>query len=165
MNLARQRWKSTSNRKERDLGSSNNYLYMFSECRCSWMLVQASAPERAQMASKLRDHIHQTSVSGNSCHLNDKACSGEQIAQRPHKGTIKLRDRKIHTPDEWIEIENADKGAHLICDRTAPLIVIRESTGSAPTARIWSDTNQTKRKKNEETMSTLSGSQESRTNG
>jgi len=39
-------------------------------------------------------------------------------------------------PDECMEIENADGGAHFICERTAPLIVKRESAGSAPTAKI-----------------------------
>ena len=52
------------------------------------------------------------------------------VSNEDQKGTW------IHTPDECMEMEKADGGAHFICERTAPFIVKRDSAGSAPTAKI-----------------------------
>ena len=41
-----------------------------------------------------------------------------------------------HTPDGCRETENADGGAHCICERIAPLMSKRHRRGSAPTAKI-----------------------------
>lgn len=41
------------------------------------------------------------------------------------------------TPEGCNEIENADSGAHWICEIISPLILNRLSVGSDPTAKIW----------------------------
>lgn len=44
--------------------------------------------------------------------------------------------KQNHTPEGCKETENAERGAHCICESVIPFISKRFSRGSAPTAKI-----------------------------
>lgn len=52
---------------------------------------------------------------------------------------IERESKAEHTPDGCKEAENADWGKHCICERTAPFMSYRLTSGSAPTATIWKE--------------------------
>lgn len=66
------------------------------------------------------------------CHENFREKNREKIDTRRQRGKIKQN----HTPEGCKETENAERGAHCICESVIPFISKRFSRGSAPTAKI-----------------------------